>query len=76
VANAGGLTDVVHEGLDYSPSHVLKDCDAIYDTNLRVLREAERYGVVVSTTADRMAETRVCSRQYSPTAHAADGLRC
>ena len=55
VANAGGLIDVSMEGPDYDSARVLRRCESIYHTTLRLLNDADRKGISPSRLADQMA---------------------
>ncbi len=66
VANAGGVIDVAHEGPDYNPDAVLKDCERIYGIALDVFRRASETGQPTSIAADRMAEERFTVRRGKP----------
>jgi len=62
VVSAGGLIDVAHEGPNYSPDAVLKDCERIHGIALEVFERAERDGQPTSRTALRLAEERFTTR--------------
>jgi leucine dehydrogenase len=62
VVNSGGLIDVAHEGSDYDPVAVLKDCERIHGIALEVFERSARDGVPPSRTALLMAEEYFAAR--------------
>lgn len=64
IANAGGLIDVAMEGPDYDPVSVLRACEEIHHTTVRLLRDAERLGLAPSVLADRIAARRLSEPQF------------
>lgn len=59
IANAGGLIDVAMEGPRYTPDRVPRECETIYHTSARLLREADRHQIAPSLLADRIATARI-----------------
>ena len=74
VANAGGLIDVAMEGPGYDPDQVLRRCETIYHTTLRLLNDAERKGVSPARLADQMAAVGI-GRGQIDTASVPSALR-
>ena len=66
VANAGGLIDVAMEGPDYDSAQVLRRCESIYHTTLRLLNDADRKGISPSRLADQMAAVGIGRGQIGP----------
>ena len=66
IANAGGLIDVAMEGPGYSPDSVLRECEAIYHTTARLLREADRLEFAPSHLADQIAAQRIARPETGP----------
>ena len=66
IANVGGLIDIAMEGPGYAPESVLLECEGIYHTTARLLREAVRREVAPSQLADEIAAKRIADPDSGP----------
>lgn len=74
IANVGGLIDIAMEGPGYAPESVLLECESIYRTTARLLREAVRREVAPSQLADEIAAKRIADPDSGPN-HLPNALR-
>jgi leucine dehydrogenase len=59
IANAGGVLNGCRELLDWTPEQSLTKIDDIYDTILKIFKDAEAQGLTTNKAADRLAEDRL-----------------
>jgi leucine dehydrogenase len=59
VANAGGVLNGCRELLDWTTEQSLTKIDDIYNTMLKIFKDAEAQGLTTNRAADRLAEDRL-----------------
>ena len=66
IANAGGMIHCVLQDLGFAPDAILRECEGIYHTTARLLRDADRLGVAPCHLADRIAAQRIADPACCP----------
>lgn len=59
VANAGGVIDISHEGINYNPQTVLKDCERLYNIVTEILEQSSSENQNTTVIANKIAEKRL-----------------
>lgn len=66
VINAGGLINVYSELQGYDQNSALSQARGIYDTLLRIFKEADDHRILTHEASDRLAEKRISALRATP----------